>query len=192
MGVRGKRLNKPILDYDEPELIDLSSKEEERPKRARNTEKHRELCLLGGKWLRKHKFNEGPICTYSVVELVTVQLENPDVFGWDYWQTSLIEVKTSHADFKRDFKKKFKQEGYRGVGMYRYYLCPEGVIKPEELPERWGLLYEKDGEITSIKVPEQFPNEEVNGMGQVTILSSIMRRLGMYGKVYDFRKEKNK
>lgn len=192
MGVKGKRLNKSILDYDEPKLINPLEIQENTPKRARNTQKHRELCELGGKWLRNHKFNEGPICTYSVVELVTVQLENPDVFGWDYWQTSLIEVKTSRADFKKDFKKKFKQEGYLGVGMYRYYLCPEGLIKPEELPERWGLLYEKDGEIISIKVPEQFPNEEVNGMGQVTILSSIMRRMGMYGKVYDFRKEKKK
>lgn len=192
MGVRGKRQNKAILDYDEPEMVNPFDEKEKAPKRARNTQKHRELCELGGKWLRNHKFNEGPICTYSVVELVTVQLENPDVFGWDYWQTSLIEVKTSRADFKRDCKKKFKQEGYLGVGMYRYYLCPEGLIKPEELPERWGLLYEKDGEIISIKVPEQFPNEEVNGMGQVTILSSIMRRMGMYGKVYDFRKEKKK
>jgi hypothetical protein len=192
MGVKGKRSNKPILDYDEPEMVNPSDEKEKVPKRARNTQKHRELCELGGKWLRNHKFNEGPICTYSVVELVTVQLENPDVFGWDYWQTSLIEVKTSRADFKKDFKKKFKQEGYLGVGMYRYYLCPEGLIKSEELPERWGLLYEKDGEIISIKVPEQFPNEEVNGMGQVTILSSIMRRMGMYGKVYDFRKEKKK
>ena len=29
MGVLGKRPNRPILDYDEPELIDLSSKEKE-------------------------------------------------------------------------------------------------------------------------------------------------------------------
>ncbi len=51
----------------------------------------------------------------------------------------LIETKISRSDFKADFKKDFRKEG--GVGKYRYYACPEGLIRPEELPEKWGLIY---------------------------------------------------
>tara|TARA_R110002124_G_scaffold128157_23_gene288769 strand:- start:1066 stop:1338 length:273 start_codon:yes stop_codon:yes gene_type:complete len=28
-----------------------------------------------------------------------------------------------------------------GLGVYRFYLCPEGLIHPDELPPRWCLLY---------------------------------------------------
>lgn len=51
----------------------------------------------------------------------------------------MVETKISRSDFLADFKKQHRQEG--GVGNYRYYDCPIGLIKPEELPEKWGLIY---------------------------------------------------
>ena len=36
------------------------------------------------------------------------------------------------------------------VGNYRYFLCPEDVIQPEELPEGWGLLWIKGKRIKVI------------------------------------------
>jgi hypothetical protein len=53
----------------------------------------------------------------------------------------VVEVKTSRSDFLADFKKPHRSGDTVGIGMYRYYMCPEGVIRPDELPERWGLLY---------------------------------------------------
>jgi len=31
------------------------------------------------------------------------------------------------------------------LGMYRYYVCPSGLIKPEEIPDGWGLYWVKNG-----------------------------------------------
>lgn len=56
--------------------------------------------------------------------------------GYSY----LIETKISRSDFLADAKKPFRQDATQGVGDYRYYACPEGLIKPDELPEKWGLI----------------------------------------------------
>ena len=67
--------------------------------------------------------------------------EIPDAIGWksSYWST-LVECKTSRADFLRDMKKFFRREANYGMGQRRYYLTPTGLVKPEELPPGWGLL----------------------------------------------------
>lgn len=65
--------------------------------------------------------------------------ERVDAILFNSTSSFLIETKISRADFKADAKKSFRQNG--GVGRYRYYACPEGLIKPEELPEKWGLIY---------------------------------------------------
>lgn len=53
------------------------------------------------------------------------------------------EVKVSHSDFLAEKKKIGKWDkvisGERTN--YFYYLCPEGVISPEEVPEYAGLIY---------------------------------------------------
>ena len=42
------------------------------------------------------------------------------------------------------------------MGNCRFYLCPEGLIKEEELPDKWGLLYEKNGKIRTIREAKRF------------------------------------
>ena len=27
------------------------------------------------------------------------------------------------------------------MGVFRFFLCPAGIIQPEDLPEKWGLLW---------------------------------------------------
>ncbi|EEO7295542.1 hypothetical protein G6599_004807, partial [Salmonella enterica] len=49
------------------------------------------------------------------------------------------EVKVSRSDFLRDKHKPHRQRG--GLGDYRYYMCPEGIINISDLPDRWGLLW---------------------------------------------------
>ncbi len=46
----------------------------------------------------------------------------------------------------------------RGMGKYRWYICPKGLIKVEELPTHWGLLYVGDkGTVKQIKAATEFP-----------------------------------
>ena len=52
----------------------------------------------------------------------------------------MIETKITRYDFLADKNKKFRKDPSLGIGKYRYYACPKGLIKIEELPEKWGLI----------------------------------------------------
>lgn len=54
-----------------------------------------------------------------------------------------------------------KTEDKNRVGNYRYYLCPTGVIKEEELPENWGLLV-WDGRRTNTYGWKSIPHPQTN------------------------------
>jgi len=51
-------------------------------------------------------------------------------------------------------------------------LCPEGIIKPEELPDKWGLLYWDGKQIRPVVAPKAFDN---TGRADMRILASILR-----------------
>ncbi|MEB2440984.1 adenylosuccinate synthase [Citrobacter braakii] len=68
--------------------------------------------------------------------------ERADAWGYRWgWRggSVLVEVKVSRSDFLRDKHKPHRQRG--GLGDYRYYMCPEGIININDLPDRWGLLW---------------------------------------------------
>jgi len=129
---------------------------------------HQELVSLVGKMLAKsHKF--------AVTEVQTYSTELPDGFGWQNGQvhwldgkyvhkevgfifTTLVEVKVSRADFLKDKKKPHRQG--LGMGNYRYYCCPDGMIKPEELPENWGLFYERNGKLKGVKTAQYIESDK--------------------------------
>ncbi|UOX39929.1 coil containing protein [Vibrio phage V-YDF132] len=69
--------------------------------------------------------------------------EIPDVFGFDqYGESCVVEVKVSRSDFLCDAKKPFRAKPETGMGDFRYYMCPTGIIKPEDLEgTKWGLIY---------------------------------------------------
>lgn len=98
---------------------------------------HAVLVERGASWLRRNG------CRIVLAEFSTALSEIPDVIGWKgTWGDSfLIECKASRGDFLADKAKGFRREPHRGVGQFRYYLCPPGMIKAEELPPQWGLLY---------------------------------------------------
>ena len=175
MGIRGRR----------PGAIDMAPTFPT-PKRPHDNSRHRELCLLAAQWLRRSKLTS-PSCPYVAVELVTANPETPDVFGWNYWATVLIEVKVSRSDFLADAKKSFRQQPEEGIGAFRYYCSPEGLITETDLPEKWGLLWEKNGIITVVKDAER---QQQNAQGEITILASIMRREGVKPRLFDYRKTK--
>lgn len=67
--------------------------------------------------------------------------ERVDGICWNYYGSFMVEAKVSRSDFLADKKKAFRQKPAEGVGKFRYFACPVGLIKPEELPPRWGLIY---------------------------------------------------
>ena len=131
---------------------------------------HSDLVEIGAKWLAKR-------CSVVVTEMVTYANENPDGLGFTTTKTTLIECKANRADFLAD-KKKFVryQRPQQGMGTLRYYLCPKGLIKPEELPDNWGLLWvNEEGKIRQrVKATRQKKNLKDENI----VLISAIRRLG--------------
>ncbi|KAA3532717.1 hypothetical protein NLO85_27695 [Pseudomonas savastanoi] len=111
------------------------------------SEEHKKLTKLGASWFRKNGF--GVVAT----ELSSAgSREQPDVIAFRSSCSAMIEVKVSRSDFFADRKKPERNAG--GIGIYRFYLCPEGMIKPEELPPRWGLLYAKGRSVVAVVKPQ--------------------------------------
>lgn len=166
---------------------------------------HYQLCVEGAKWLRRQKWNydrcqkkpcyRTEACgackkyRYVAVELCTWSSENTDVWGLGNFNDSVvIEVKTSHADFLNDKKKWCRSEDAEKqnlqAGRLRWYLCPEGIIKKEELPDKWGLLYWDEKKIYPVIAPRPFENTSSSDMD---ILTSILRREGFNEGIFNYR-----
>lgn len=154
---------------------------------------HYELCKLGARLIRSRKNPTLPFntpCKFATVELVCAGAELTDVWGTNGYETVVIEVKTSHADFLADKRKyarsKQAQILNHQIGNYRYYLCPEGVIKKEELPENWGLLAYDGKVIHRIKMATKVESSVTMELLHVT---SVMSRI-LKPQTFNFR-EKN-
>lgn len=107
---------------------------------------HRQLCEIGARFLKRPESANGHGCHFTIIE-PSCYGENPDVFGVRHGihshgiGTFLLEAKTSRSDFLADRSKPHRLNPELGMGKYRYYICPTGLIKTEELPEKWGLIY---------------------------------------------------
>lgn len=155
---------------------------------------HYRLCELGGKFLKSRK-NAEPWSTpnkYVAVELVAAGAEDPDVWATNGYQTTMIEVKTSHADFLADQKKwarsKAAELADKQMGNFRYYLCPEGVIKEEELPNNWGLLVWDGKKIRKVK---QAMYVKSSTSMELLFITSILSRVAK-PQIFNFRERKEK
>lgn len=161
---------------------------------------HKELCVISAAWLKKTLR-----CTISINEPKGIK-ENPDAIGWKFTYGNsvkegsiLIECKTSRADFKNDAKKPSRINPETGLGNWRYYLCPEGIIKEEDLPEKWGLLYiNEKGKIKIIKDPynkdiKKSKFNQINSEGERFILTRWLSKTEDPEKiVYMLRETNNK
>ena len=104
---------------------------------------HRDLCDIAVKWLQRPNSAGGPGCHVAVSECRTGWTgEIPDAIGFraaGFEDGSIvIECKVSRSDFLADRRKSHRVSG--GVGNWRYFLAPAGVIQADELPQGWGLL----------------------------------------------------
>ncbi|HEY0820322.1 MAG TPA: hypothetical protein VGD46_16170 [Rhizobacter sp.] len=107
---------------------------------------HDALVHLAERWLRRRGFG----VTASELHAAGCR-EQMDAIGYRTNATAIVECKTSRADFRADFRKPERQSG--GLGVYRFYLCSEGMIAPEDLPPRWGLLWARGARVIEVKVP---------------------------------------
>lgn len=106
---------------------------------------HSELCDVAVRWLKRSCSQGGHGCHVAFSEVKSGWSgEIPDAIGFrrmGYGERDgsvLVEVKTSRSDFLADKKKPHRATG--GVGKFRYFMAPTGLIKVEELPEKWGLI----------------------------------------------------
>lgn len=154
---------------------------------------HYQLCCEGAKYIIQPRAKElwQSQNILAAVELVCYGSERPDVYATNRESSTIIEVKTSHADFLADRKKYARSSAAlaakQQMGNYRYYLCPEGVIKPEELPAGWGLLYWNGNKVEKVRKSEV---HTANHKYDVYVLCSILARECGTHKVFNYRKVK--
>lgn len=116
--------------------------------------------------------------------------ENPDVIGFLHGGfTTLIECKSSRADFLVDKKKLFRKRPETGMGHKRYFAAPMGLLDSAEMPDGWGLL--EVGEIPprhQYRTIEQTKESEVfyerNVQAELSYLISSIRRLNISMAVF--------
>jgi len=150
------------------------------------SELHDELAALGAAWLKRNGF--------AVVATDLNALgcrERADVIGFRSQCSATIESKVSRGDFLADLKKPHCHTG--GIGLYRFYICPAGLIAAEELPARWGLLHVTGRRVVEVVRPRgniwPGPTTSIAGWSEWqhetdldaerSVLFSISRRLAL-------------
>jgi hypothetical protein len=117
-----------------------------------------------------------------MAEFVTSAQEIPDVLAMQSGAHSvLVECKVSRSDFLSDKDKFFRRQEDYGMGDKRYYAAPSGMIKPEELPEGWGLL---DVDIYRVHETVEPKHKEGNKRRECLMLMSALRRLEISTSVF--------
>lgn len=107
--------------------------------------------------------------------------ESPDVIAWravlgaNMTVSVVVECKTSRADFLADRAKPFRKDPARGMGYYRWMFAPSGLLRPDEIPERWGLA-----ELGPRGVRKRLaakPFKEHNAQAETALLVAALRRV---------------
>jgi hypothetical protein len=139
---------------------------------------HSELVQRGAKWLKSNP-NYHYRSQIVLTEFKSYANEIPDVLGLSNHWTNLIECKVSLEDFKDDLKKPHRNYTSK-IGNQRMYLCPDGFIPVELVPEGWGLLYCFPSMIKVIKEPPYHTEPEIR-VQEYHILYSIALRAQIDG-----------
>ena len=152
---------------------------------------HGQLVERAVEWLRSYR------CGIVLSEQACVSGEVPDAIGWKRaCRSVLVECKISRADFLADRDKPFRQNPEDGVGCERFYLAPQGLISPSELPKHWGLLECKRRETTVLVKPGKQNLRTPQGlMYEMNLLLASLRRVEVRIEpqtITDFLKWKNR
>ncbi len=101
---------------------------------------HDDLCEIAIKFLQSNGFK---VAFGDKFQSRNGTGEQPDAIGFRCGVSCLLEAKVSRSDFLADKKKHFRVDPDRGMGDWRFFISPPDVIKPEDLPDGWGLLHVK-------------------------------------------------
>jgi len=148
---------------------------------------HDLLCDLAERWLKRKG------CKVTIRDpFKSLATEQPDAIGWRDGVSVLVECKASRSDFLADRKKPHRLAPETGMGDWRFFLCPAGMIDKGELPPGWGLL-----ELEGKRVKEVFGvpgNARWHSMpftgnkkNETILLASALRRFadaGMLDELY--------
>jgi len=96
----------------------------------------------------------------------------------------VVECKVSRADFLKDRDKPHRAAGC-GMGRFRYYLCPEGLISPDEILPGWGLVFTSrkhatrvvKGAALSIGAPGSY-DCACDEFAETMLLANLLHRVG--------------
>jgi len=166
---------------------------------------HRELCSLAVNWLQRPPGRSGPACQVAFSEAKGGwNGEIPDAIGFrtaaEDEGSVVVEVKVSRADYLADRGKAHRQDGALGMGLYRYYMAPEGMISPQELPQRWGLVEVSPkgilrvlaGHVTGMRAGQAAWRHERAIEREWLLLASMLSRLGNVEAMHtELKKAKN-
>jgi hypothetical protein len=149
---------------------------------------HKKLVDLAFRWLMKNGS-----CGFAFRELHSMATEIPDIIGFGSDNHSvLVECKISQADFWADQKKPARCGGEAwGVGKYRLYCAPKGIISLEQLPSKWGLIeVNEEGKAIARINPlrKAWPESdkwtfEVNKASERAMMYTALRRLELRGRI---------
>ena len=85
---------------------------------------------------------------FSINPTLNIKTANPCVH----------EVKVSRSDFLSDLAKPDKRSSYHLMAETVYYVAPEGIIDPSDVPDGFGLLVESEkGEFVQLKRAKKRP-----------------------------------
>jgi len=107
---------------------------------------HKQLVDIAVRWLNKPLSKGGCACHVAVSEFPSGYTgEIPDAIGFRAHTEMLpgsvvCEVKVSQSDYIADMKKPHRTGEVLGLGQHRFYVAPQGLIDPAELPHKWGLV----------------------------------------------------
>jgi hypothetical protein len=94
---------------------------------------HAELVASACQWLKRSN-------DVVITDMKSDASETPDAIGWKSGVSTLVECKASVSDFKADQRKYFRRRVEYGMGVYRYYMTPAGLLSKDDVPENWGLV----------------------------------------------------
>jgi len=130
-------------------------------------------------------------CSVVISEMTSGGSETPDVIGFNSSWTTVVECKTSRGDFLQDkHKPHYRTDNF--MGNWRYYLTFPNIIKPDEIPEDWGLLEIRTKTVRQIK--EAIFRHHKDSASEAVLLISAIRRLsalkyirGIHVRGYTYR-----
>ena len=138
---------------------------------------HAGLVERAAKWLRNTKH-----CGVVLTERDSYAGEIPDAIGWNNGFAHVVECKVSRSDFLADRHKRWRREPSRGMGLYRWFFAPSGLLRADEMPALFGLV-EVIGRSCRVAKPAE-EHQQHNRNSEILLLTSELRRYQLHGITY--------